>query len=267
MVLCVLVDAIKRMSAPAERKHPAPLDDSLPPPTPSVIAISEQINLNVGGALFSTTVGSLRMQKDSFFDLMFSGRFPIAYDSEKRVFIDRDGTHFRHILNYLRQAGKGWTPEKLGLNKAELQQLRDEAEFYMLKPIVKLIDINLNERDGKNETVVYVCHETAAAIALAVQYCLADGFVLNSGSVRLPERFHKDDRMDPLENLFRDYTHNPWTALTGSHYPSEACISALKQLIDKKASFLVVMVASAGKVTAISRRNGPASETTYSVVD
>ena len=33
---------------------------------------------------------------------MFSGRFNIAKDSEHRYFIDRDGTYFPYILDFLR---------------------------------------------------------------------------------------------------------------------------------------------------------------------
>lgn len=34
---------------------------------------------------------------------MFSGRHDLDTDSEGRYFIDRDGTYFKHILNYLRE--------------------------------------------------------------------------------------------------------------------------------------------------------------------
>lgn len=34
--------------------------------------------------------------------VMFSGRHNLTRDQEGRFFIDRDGTHFRHILNFLR---------------------------------------------------------------------------------------------------------------------------------------------------------------------
>jgi len=33
---------------------------------------------------------------------MFSGRHNVTKDEDGRYFIDRDGTHFRYILNYLR---------------------------------------------------------------------------------------------------------------------------------------------------------------------
>jgi len=60
------------------------------------------VRLDVGGMMFSTTVGTLT-QRDtsSMLAVMFSGRRRVPMDSKKgAVFIDRDGTHFRHILNW-----------------------------------------------------------------------------------------------------------------------------------------------------------------------
>lgn len=153
--------------------------ESAPAPATAPMEISEIIHLNVGGALFSTTIGTLKMDKDSFFASMFSGRFPIAYDSQKRVFIDRDGTHFRHILNYLRQAGKGWAPGKLGLSKAELVQLRDEGQFYMLAPMVKLINDYVFP---KKSICVVIIQGNGATSPKAIERLLAEGFTLHTAA-------------------------------------------------------------------------------------
>ena len=37
--------------------------------------------------------------------IMFSGRHPLKKDEDGSYFIDRDGTHFRFILNFLRDGG------------------------------------------------------------------------------------------------------------------------------------------------------------------
>ena len=37
--------------------------------------------------------------------VMFSGRHQLKRESDGSYFIDRDGTHFRYILNYLRDGG------------------------------------------------------------------------------------------------------------------------------------------------------------------
>ena len=60
------------------------------------------IPLNVGGYYFVTTRSTLTKNKDSMLAAMFSGRHELDTDSEGRYFIDRDGTYFIHILNFLR---------------------------------------------------------------------------------------------------------------------------------------------------------------------
>ncbi len=63
---------------------------------------SKIIHLNVGGQRFSTYRSTLIKYKDSMLYAMFAGSFPIQSESDGSYFIDRDPTHFRTILNYLR---------------------------------------------------------------------------------------------------------------------------------------------------------------------
>lgn len=64
------------------------------------------IPLNVGGHNFVTTLSTLTKNQDSMLAAMFSGRHQLDTDSEGRYFIDRDGTYFKHILNFLRDSTK-----------------------------------------------------------------------------------------------------------------------------------------------------------------
>ena len=115
----------------ADKPHSAAFQcASSPPPSPSTIDNDHRISrrivsnngiieLNVGGTIHTTTLSTLNRVPGSFFEAMFSGRHrvPNCARTDVRVysaapdtsrssplsyFIDRDGKHFRHILNYLR---------------------------------------------------------------------------------------------------------------------------------------------------------------------
>ena len=62
---------------------------------------------------------------------MFSGRFETKPSEDGSYFIDRDGTHFRYILNYLR-TGQLVVPE----DKVVRRELLTEAEFYQVEGII-----------------------------------------------------------------------------------------------------------------------------------
>jgi hypothetical protein len=64
---------------------------------------NNKICLNVGGHRFETSRRTLTSIPDTYLSSMFSGRFALAPDAaDGSYFLDRDGTHFRHVLNFLR---------------------------------------------------------------------------------------------------------------------------------------------------------------------
>ena len=63
---------------------------------------SEKVRLNVGGSLFETSLSTLCRDPTSLLASMFSGRHLLSVESDGSYFIDRDPTHFRLVLNYLR---------------------------------------------------------------------------------------------------------------------------------------------------------------------
>ena len=70
----------------------------------TVQSLPRVIALNVGGHSFVTTLSTLTKDNNSMLAAMFSGRHHLDTDSEGRYFIDRDGTYFEYILNFLRDS-------------------------------------------------------------------------------------------------------------------------------------------------------------------
>ncbi|XP_078354270.1 uncharacterized protein LOC144638853 [Oculina patagonica] len=98
------------------------------------IHFSKMVKLNVGGHLFSTSLATLNKDPGSMLHAMFSGRFDTKPSEDGSYFIDRDGTHFRYILNYLRTG-------QLIVPKDEIvrEELLAEAEFYQVEGIIKAL--------------------------------------------------------------------------------------------------------------------------------
>ena len=90
------------------------------------------VKLNVGGHHFTTSAKMLSKDRNSKLAAMFSGRFEMKPCKDGAFFIDRDGTHFRFILNYLR-TGKLTLPE----GATFLKELEEEAEFYQIQGMVE----------------------------------------------------------------------------------------------------------------------------------
>jgi len=89
---------------------------------------NKRVLLDVGGRHFSTTLETLMSVPGSYFHQLFSAKIPedmMTFDG--RVFIDRSGVHFRHVLNFLRAPGKFVLRVK---SKEDLEDLREETIFY-----------------------------------------------------------------------------------------------------------------------------------------
>src|SRR5438105_3204946 len=89
--------------------------------------INKRVTLNVGGNKFTTTLSTLtNIEPTSIFGKMFSHSSLSIPESDGSYFIDRSGTIFEYILNWLRD---GNLPE---LSQTIEDQLLNEANFYCL---------------------------------------------------------------------------------------------------------------------------------------
>ena len=100
---------------------------------------------------------------------MFSGKFPMEPHGDGAFFIDRDGTHFRFILNYLRN-GKLTLPE----GATFLKELADEAEFYQIQGILDKLkpkapknfeeSVILTNEEHQSKLIGWLPHDTVIGI-------------------------------------------------------------------------------------------------------
>jgi hypothetical protein len=97
-----------------------------------VSTIRERVRLNVGGMKFETTLSTLTRYEETYFSAAFSGRHEVPLDSEGYYFIDRDGTHFGKILNFLRTENM-----RMPADRQAAHDLMTEVRYYMLEEPVR----------------------------------------------------------------------------------------------------------------------------------
>ncbi|XP_056627143.1 BTB/POZ domain-containing protein KCTD5 isoform X1 [Triplophysa dalaica] len=102
------------------------------------------VRLNVGGTVFLTTRQTLLKEQTSFlYRLCQQQDLHSDTDETGAYVIDRDPTYFGPILNYLRHG-------KLVYNKELAEEgVLEEAEFYNITPLIKLIKERILERETK----------------------------------------------------------------------------------------------------------------------
>ncbi|KAL5111725.1 BTB/POZ domain-containing protein KCTD16 [Taenia crassiceps] len=95
------------------------------------------VDLNVGGWLYSTQIGTLTTVSGSKLTRWFNGSSAntLPLDSKGRAFIDRNGEIFSYILDFLRDPKSTVFPE----SPTTLERLRIEAEFYELPNLIAAI--------------------------------------------------------------------------------------------------------------------------------
>eukprot|EP01089_Gocevia_fonbrunei_P001898 TRINITY_DN1182_c0_g1_i1.p1 TRINITY_DN1182_c0_g1~~TRINITY_DN1182_c0_g1_i1.p1 ORF type:complete len:146 (-),score=29.53 TRINITY_DN1182_c0_g1_i1:64-501(-) len=95
---------------------------------------SAVVRLNVGGTIFLTSMDTLTADKNN--NLLKILEKPVYV--EGAIFIDRDPTNFRHILNFLRSGVLNIKPDLILSN-----ELLVEADYYGIQGLKDLLQATL----------------------------------------------------------------------------------------------------------------------------
>ena len=143
---------------------------------------------------------------------MFSGKFEMKPAEDGAFFIDRDGTHFRFILNYLRN-GELILPD----GAAFLKELEAEAKFYQIQGILD----ELKPKAPKNfeESVILTNEEHRSKLnGWLPQYDKwhllfrgsRDGFTAHAFHTKCDNKGPTVTIVKSGNNVFGGFTRNSW---------------------------------------------------------
>nr|AIZ67980.1 Kctd4 [Scyliorhinus canicula] len=130
------------------------------------------ITINVGGHLYTTQRRTLTKYADSLPEALVNGKIQSTVDADGNCFIDRDGSLFRHVLNFLRN-GELLLPEGF----REIQLLAREAEFYQIKPLTDALKTkSVTVREGSEATFLELTDSHDRSHGLRI-YCNSSDFI------------------------------------------------------------------------------------------
>jgi N-acetylneuraminic acid mutarotase len=89
--------------------------------------------LNIGGYRYETSVQTLRRFPHTFFDAYFSGRYAQDICNDGSIFVDRDGEHFGHVLEYMRDGVVSVAAPGAHPSVPLLRILKREFGFYCIE--------------------------------------------------------------------------------------------------------------------------------------
>jgi len=138
-----------------------------------------KVKLNIGGHIFTTTLGTLTCGRSSMLATMFSEDFGDCVDEDGCYFIDNDGAAFHHVLSYLRHG-------KLIISDVELQRLHphlmNDAQYYCVEGLEAAIRDRLQMIEQTRRKEAKKCEPEIQSLSMT--YCKEDDNWVASAAVR-----------------------------------------------------------------------------------
>lgn len=99
------------------------------------------ISFNVGGVKYLTSLSTLKAEPDNVLLKIGIGEIP-SVKHKGYYFVDRNGSLFEHVLDYLRNV-ETWIPP----GNVDLNALIREADFYLLFGMKEILEDHLAENE------------------------------------------------------------------------------------------------------------------------
>jgi hypothetical protein len=96
-----------------------------------------RVELNIGGYRYETSVQALRRLPHTFFDAYFSGRYAQDVCADGSIFVDREGEHFGHVLEYMRDGCVSVAELGASPSISLLRALKREFGFYCIELVAE----------------------------------------------------------------------------------------------------------------------------------
>jgi N-acetylneuraminic acid mutarotase len=96
-----------------------------------------RVELNIGGQRFQTSIQTLRRLPHTFFDAYFSGRYAQDVCLDGSIFVDRDGEHFGHVLEYMRDGVVSVAQAGAQPSVSLLRALKREFGYYCIELVAE----------------------------------------------------------------------------------------------------------------------------------
>uniref|UniRef100_A0A1I7T5D5 BTB domain-containing protein n=1 Tax=Caenorhabditis tropicalis TaxID=1561998 RepID=A0A1I7T5D5_9PELO len=173
----------------------------------------DTVKLNVGGTIFQSTHFTLTKFNGYFRKMLESGD-TVEKNRFGYIFIDRDPTHFRLILNFMRD-GDVDLPE----SENEIREILREAEFYSLDRLLEMCRVKLGKQIPKKLRILESYDQVLQVISYPRKPVIVIYFFPHSfdGTIHIPFNYLEFIRKneEDFDIYFKRLEYN--TPLPNSH--------------------------------------------------
>lgn len=174
------------------------------------------VKLNVGGIIFQSTHSTLT-KFSGFFRTMLETEVPVERNMFGYIFIDRDPTHFRVILNFMRD-GDVDLPDS---DVEKIQEISREANFYLLEGLINLCQqkLEMTKKEGFSPKFLDSYDQVLQKISDSEKHPLIIIYysVNNDGALIQPNNFDLPEFLAEYSSRFDIYLKKSEIFKTGNY--------------------------------------------------